>query len=184
MLVKYIFVIQFSIFLDQEIAQTPLFRMRYDSLLNSKLRTAWPQAARKALRRYLFHDPSAWGSHHLSWYYVSSFQTCARQRTTKTTTRDAYCLHFYNDIRRWAAGMPGLRMYVKSFPAQDQHLIIQFWNSEYIAMQSSASSNNECPQNQFGRRILSITWQHWPWRKRGRLEINDFLPGHTSVAVY
>ena len=26
-----------------------------------------PQAARKALRRYLFHDPLAWGSHHLSW---------------------------------------------------------------------------------------------------------------------
>ena len=29
-----------------------------------------------------------------------------------------------------------------------------------------------------------LTWQHWPWKKRGRLEINDFLPGHTSVAVY
>ena len=36
MLVKYIFVIQLSIFFNQQIAQSPLFQMRYDSLLNSK----------------------------------------------------------------------------------------------------------------------------------------------------
>ena len=82
MLVKYIVVIQFSIFLDQEIAQTPLFRMRYDSLLNSKLRTAWPQAARKALRRYLFHDPSAWGSH-----YISEIE---EEDTNEDTYEDTY----------------------------------------------------------------------------------------------
>ena len=44
MLVKYIFVIQLSIFFNQQIAQSPLFQMRYDSLLSSE---KWPSDSPK-----------------------------------------------------------------------------------------------------------------------------------------
>ena len=44
MLVKYIFVIQLSIFFNQQIAQSSLFQRGYDSSLNSK---KWPSTSPK-----------------------------------------------------------------------------------------------------------------------------------------